>query len=674
MAGEMKSDLTYRTISLRADAPGTLNTEDRSVEAVGSTEDPVEVFDYERWEIIPEVLLMSGCILPANRQVPLLDTHMRYQTQSVIGSYRGMKIETDSLLGRAHFSAAPEAEGPWTKVREGHLTDFSVGYRVGEAVWIPAGEKQKIKGRDFDGPLRVVTKWTPRELSVCPIGADQRAKARSIPTKEKDKMDELRKFLVSLGMKEDATDDEMRAFQAEIKRKATEAPKAPETPAKPVDTDAERAEAVRAERARITEISEMCRTWEVPTETVSKLIDEGQTVDAAREQVMAYLEKKKKDPVLPDSGGRATLIFDERDKFREAAEGAVLIRSGIPGEHDKILGARDLAGYSLVEMARHSLVLANKSPHGNALEMVGRAMTTSDFPYILANVAHKSLFTGWETAEETWNQWCATGSVSDFKTHYSPRVSEFSDLEEIPEDTEYKHGSRTEAQESYQIATYGKLATISRQAVINDDLNAITMNFMGMGEAAARKIGDLPYAVLTANEDMGDSTALFHATHGNFVDDGSGAAPGIETIAAGILAMKSQTDLQGLRRLNIRPQFFLAPAALEGVAEVFFRSEKFADEDTIATDSSLAATRTNPYSGTYFTRIYETRLDDNDTAAWYLAARKGKTVTVFFLNGVQTPYMEQQAGWEVDGTEFKVRIDAGAKAMDYRGLYFNDGN
>ena len=35
--------------------------------------------------------------------------------------------------------------------------------------------------------------------------------------------------------------------------------------------------------------------------------------------------------------------------------------------------------------------------------------------------------------------------------------------------------------------------------------------------------------------------------------------------------------------------------------------------------------------------------------------------------------MEMQAGWTVDGVEYKVRIDAGAKAMDWRGLYKNAG-
>lgn len=666
-------NLTYRTLSVRQDGPGSIDMENRSVEVIGATEDPVEVFDYERYAIVPEILLMSGCRIPETRQVPLLDTHMRYESKDVLGSYRDMKIDGGNLLGRSYFSKAAEAEGTWVRIQEGHLTDFSVGYRVNESVWIPEKEKQTVEGREYTGPLRVVTRWTPKELSVCPIGADQRAKARSYinPEKKEKEMDKLREFLALLGMPAEATEDEMRAFMDDIKARAVK----PEPKKEPeVDPEKERSEAVRAERERITEISAMCRQFDMPEKDMAKMIDDNVDIHKARELVMTHIANKKEDPAPPD-GHRYDTGKDEKEKFREAAEGAVLIRSGIPGDHNKIVGASDLSGYSLVEMARHALLVNNQSQKGNPLEMVGRALTTSDFPYILANVAHKSLFTGWDDAGETWQEWCDTGRVSDFKTHYSPRISEFDDLDELGELEEYEYGNRTEAQESYQIATYGKMVGISRQAIINDDLNAITRNFMGMGEAAARKVGDLPYAVLTGNPDMGDSNSLFDASnHSNLVAHGSGAAPGITTLDAAFLAMGTQTDLKGKRRLNIRPMFFIAPLALRGAAEVFFRSERYVDTDTIATDSSLAATRVNTYSGDLLKRVYDARLDDNDAAAWFLAANKGKTVTVFFLNGNQTPYMEQQQGWSVDGTEFKVRIDAGAKAMDWRGLYMNDGN
>jgi len=173
-------DLSYRKLPIQKDAaggPATLNIDARSVEVVGATETAVEVFDYERWEVIQEILLMDGCEMPSSRQVPLLDSHQRYGSASVLGSYREMDITGGQLMGRAFFSAAPEAEGPYTKLREGHLTDFSVGYRVIASTWVPDGETAVIAGRSYKGPVRVTTRWRVKELSICPIGADELAKA-----------------------------------------------------------------------------------------------------------------------------------------------------------------------------------------------------------------------------------------------------------------------------------------------------------------------------------------------------------------------------------------------------------------------------------------------------------------------------------------------------------------
>ena len=52
--------LTTRKMSLPGSAPSSLNEEARTVDAVMTTEAPAKVFDWERWEIVDEVLLMDG--------------------------------------------------------------------------------------------------------------------------------------------------------------------------------------------------------------------------------------------------------------------------------------------------------------------------------------------------------------------------------------------------------------------------------------------------------------------------------------------------------------------------------------------------------------------------------------------------------------------------------------
>lgn len=678
-------------------APKSIDEKTRSIEVIGATETPSQVWDPQRFEIVTETLLMSGCELPPERQVPLTIEHYR-DAQAVIGSFTDMHIEGDQLVGRAVFSSAPDVEPFWIKTREGHLRRFSVTYPsdTRESVWIAEGQTGVVAGKTYTGPILVTTRWQPKSLGLVLYAADEHATARGAAsgaaplagepsvkpetTQGGRNMDKrLRAFLERHGLAPTATEDEALAYleiigdalgrsgNGAVPPAAAAAATADQARSQ-ADLERERAELVRAERERVAEIHALCRRFGM-VEMADKLIEDGTSVDAARKAVLEKLDLEK---IQTPSHRPATIVADAWDKFRSAAEDAILIRSGQKVQ-TPAPGAMDLAGYSLYELARHSLIVSNKPAGGSKLEMVGRALTTSDFPLLLANVANKSLFAGWESAQETWSEWCAVGSVSDFKTHHLPRISETSDLDEIPENAEYSYGSRTEADETFKIATYGKLLAISRQAIINDDLAALTDIPMAHGEAAARKVGDLPYAVLTANAAMGDGYALFSSQHHNYVASGSGAAPGIATIAAGILAMGTQKDLAGKRRLNIRPVYFIGPKALEGVAEVFFRTDRYSDSNTVATDSSMASTRVNPYSGTVFTRIYDARLDDDDTATWYLAASKGRTVKVFFLGGQQRPYMETRQGWTVDGVEYKVRIDAGAKAVDWRGLYCNEG-
>lgn len=677
-AESAETTINYRSapFNFRADGFSTLDEKERSVEIVMATEAPAIVRDWDRGAI-NEVLLMSGAQLPASRQLVLLDTHSRYDTASVIGSVRNINIAGDKMIGRAYYSSAPEAESPWIKTREGHLTDYSIGYRVDEAVWIPEGQTQSISGKVFNGPLQVVTKWTPRELSAVPIGADQYAKARADiqpknnNTKEETQMDpKIRAMLEAKGLPATATEDEALVFMSRMEVK-TEKPADAGDKKAAADVDKIRAEATGELRETIREIDALCAKYECQ-DMARELIISGKSLADAQRAIMDEVFKRAQKQNI---GTGIEITADARDKFRAAAEHGLILRAGYKLEKP-VAGAQDLRGYTLVEMARECLRVTGQDHRGSSKEMVGRALTTSDFPNILANLATKSMQAGWDEAQETWPIWVGEGSVSDFKTYYDNGLSEHDDLDEIPDSGEIKMGGFTEkSPETYAIKSYGKKFKVTRVMIINDDLGALTAMPAKRTEAANRKIGDVVYAILTGNGTMGDGYSIFDATyHTNDAASGYRSAPGIANLAEAIKAMKSHKDIAGKRRLNIRPNFFLAPVALEGSAEVFFRSERFSDNSTVATDSSFASTRVNPYAGNYLTRVYEPRLDDDSAYAWYLAGPKGKTIKVMFLNGQRGPILEMtQPGFSVEGFEYAVVIDVGAYATDYRGLYRNEG-
>ena len=221
--------------------------------------------------------------------------------------------------------------------------------------------------------------------------------------------------------------------------------------------------------------------------------------------------------------------------------------------------------------------------------------------------------------------------------------------------------------ETVQLATYGKLFSITRQAIINDDLSAFTRIPMNMARAAKRTVGNLVYAILTGNPTMADGIALFHASsHGANLGSGGGSVLAVAGLSAGRVIMMKQTGANS-EALNIQPSYLIVPVALMDTARVTVGSE-------FDPDTANKIQRRNPVAGMCEV-VAEARLDAASATAWYLAADPNMfdTIEVQYLDGNDAPYLEQKDGWNVDGVEMKVRIDAGVKALDYRTLYKSAG-
>lgn len=327
----------------------------------------------------------------------------------------------------------------------------------------------------------------------------------------------------------------------------------------------------------------------------------------------------------------------------------------------------------MYELARASLERGGqKTSHLDKMGVVAAAFThsTSDFTDLLADVANKAMLKGYEEADETFQKWTSVGSLPDFKPGKRVDLNTFPALDAVAEGAEYLYGTVGDRGETIQLATYGKLFSITRQAIINDDLDGFTKLPRSMGRAAIRTVGNLVYAVLTGNPNMADGVALFHANHANLP---TGAAISTAAIDAMMAAMRKQTD--GVSTLNIRMAYLLCPVALEGTALTVANSEY--EVGTLDTTNKLSGkNNTTPnYVRGRFEVISDARLDVASTAVWYGAAspQTFDTIEVAYLDGNQAPTLEQQAGWGVDGVEFKVRLDAGVKALDHRTLAKNAG-
>lgn len=213
-------NIRYRSaiIPSNPDGPTTYDPATGSFELILATQDPIPMWDDERMDVIPEILLARGCRIP--KKVPMLDSHDRWSTRSVIGSLRNFRREDAAITARAYFSSVPNAEEVKTKYLEGHLTDFSAGYAYNpkDIRHVPKGEEANFGGQTWRGGeygLNVVIGWDIREGSCCALGADPAAKARSgrtrLPSRPESMDIALRRLLERCGLPSEAS--ETRAWE-----------------------------------------------------------------------------------------------------------------------------------------------------------------------------------------------------------------------------------------------------------------------------------------------------------------------------------------------------------------------------------------------------------------------------------------------------------------------------
>lgn len=428
---------------------------------------------------------------------------------------------------------------------------------------------------------------------------------------------------------------------------------APVAPAAPVVDPliAARAQVQAEENARRTAISAAFAPFASTQADLLQacLNDMNITAAQAEKKLLAKLGESTTptaDPMAHINVGNGNLIGDSVRNCVEARTG-----------HAKAEKENKFVGMPLAELARASLIHRNIGIAGlDRMGIVGLAFThsSSDFGSILGDIAHKSMLRGYDEAAETFQLWTAKGTLTDFRPATRVDLSTFPNLSKVAEGAEYTYGTVGDRKEQIVLATYGKLFSITRQAVINDDLAVLERIPRSMGRAAIRTVGDLVYAVLANNPKMADGKALFHADHGNLLP-----AAGLSTARLDEALSAMQTQKEGDAVLNIMPKYWLVPVALRSTANALVNAEY----DPALVDAKVP----NPVKGLVEV-IADARLDAQSKINTYLSADPAvhDTVEVAYLDGNETPFLEQQQGFTIDGAAFKVRLDAGVAPMSWR--------
>lgn len=666
-------------LSLRADiGPQSIDEAERSVEMIFTTGAGVRRRDWWTGKEYIEVLSLEPKAIRLNRLndgAPLLDSHSAWSVADQLGGVIPGSVELmkKSVVGRVRFSRRESVDGVWRDVQDGIIRNVSIGYRIYRFEETQA-EKDEI-------PTRTAIDWEPFEVSMVPIPADAGAKVRSGESTDANPCEIVQARAADVisvkpakaPKKEDKMDPTRNGQDPEpqfLREPDPLTPPATPPPAEPPEPD-ERKLAAAAERERVMKIRTACK-GRFPRSFEDELIASGEPYEKCADRI--FTELNKQDVANePRQGPRVDVVGDDPLVHARAGIANALLHRVAPERFKLEDTGRPYRGMSVLDIGRAFLsargVRTTQLSRSDLVDaMLSRAgmHSTSDFPYLLEDVAQKNLRSAYEAAPQTWLPIAAPVNLSDFKPSRQLQVGDAPGLDEILEHGEFTFGTITEAKETMTLKTYGKIFAITRKSLINDDLNAFGMVPAAFGRKARDKESDLAWAQITGNPAMGDGNNLFDATnHSNYT--ASGTAIAVASLGVGRTSMRKQTGIDGATPLNLAPVYLIVPAAKETIADQFV---------TLITPADSA--KVNPFGPngrTPLTVIPEPRLDADSGTSWYLACPVAQAPVLYYgtLDGQAGPDLRQEEGFGIDGLKFRCRLDVVFKAADWRSIYKNAG-
>ncbi len=572
--------------------------------------------------------------------LPLLFNH---DTSKPIGRAENIQLVDGVLRGDVTFSENQLAEEVFKDVKGQFLRDISIGYQI---------EKYK----DVAGGIEA-QRWLPYEVSIVTVPADTSVGInRNHETSEEKIMGDENNENGNKTIVQEVGAQHKLGVQAGALQ------------------EQERANGIRAlfsphiTVAQAPELMERC------------LSDCNVSIDGARTALLDLFSVGYK-PTAAAGETRTEVGQEDSEKFGDAISDAICVRGGLEADQKVIdnVNSGEFRSYSLTAMARAMAEHNGMNIKGmDAKQLVGQSFirsvgghSTSDFPSILANVGNKAVAKGYALADTTWSKWAFSRPVSDFKTVDLVALSEFSNLEIKPEGGEFKYGTMTDKKEQLKVHTKAKGFSITREAIINDDLGMLTVAPQRMGQAAARSVEQLAYETLTSNPVLiEDGKTVFISDHKNIGSAGAIAEGTISELIQlmamqqGILSNKSVAkNKRSTQLLNILAKYLIVPVSLKIEAERLMMAEFVSADLQPNMVRGALEVIASPY------------LDQVSSTAYYSLADQNvnDTVIMAFLNGKQTPTVESQNGWNVQGIDFHVYIDVGAAWGDFRGAAYNAG-
>lgn len=540
--------------------------------------------------------------LDASGQVPLLADHDA-RVGGVVG-HGEASVAGGRLIVAGIMSGTGDAARQIVEMTTGGFSfQASVGVEPVEHERVQPGEKVEVNGRTLSSPrgFALVKQGRLREVSITPLGADPGTRVSIAASHRKTKGQSMNTDVQNIDEQAIRADERDRMNRIE-------------------GLCARPASGWGIEQARIDQLKASALAGEITEQDLSA-------------QLLTLLREAR--PKVATSALRPAQVVSHATMI----EAAFLSRLGLTALGEKTLGplamehGASLKANHALDLCRAALVFEGQEAPRGREELVRASLSTYSLPVALGNLAKKVLLDSYNDSPATWRAFCAVRSVSDFKKNTAIRPSFTTPLEPVAPGGELKHGTIGEWFTEYQVDTFGKMLSIDRRDLINDDLGVFDETARALGRAAMRKLSDLVYEVLLAN-----AGGFFAAPNGNYLE-GAGSALSFDALASAITLMLVQRDDEG-NDLDLRPRTLLVPPELQTSAKALLESEFIQQiaENTPTGNSLRKAVSIEVEPRLSNSTKFGAAASDKH---WYLFTNPNAVpMVVAFLEGKQTPTVE----------------------------------
>ena len=593
-----------------------------------------------------------------------LEVNYAHSSYSGVGHAEKIEIKENKLYASGVVSRENETA---KDISQSGINGFpwqaSIGATIQEYFFVQPNEKINVNGQSFDGDIYVISKSELRHISFVEAGADGETSA-VIAAMAAQYNNPTKTGAIKMTEKNKEPQEQVKVEAA--KSEAKPDVKASEPKTEDITTEI-RAEAVK-EISRIQKIKDVCPDAEIQ----AKAIGEGWTVEKSElEYSKSELSKirasrpdtKNIEPKKENSNVDAKIF--EINAMRAAGIPSAKIEAKYSEQQLEAADKTRRQGLTELIEAASGVPLGRYPRDAQGQKTwLQAAFSSMSLPGILGNVANKLLWEGYNSVDQSWREIAKVSSVSDFKESERYRLTEAMKFEQVAPDGEIKHGQVGEVKYTNKAETYGKMISITRQMLINDDLGAFADIPAAMGIGAADGLNEIFWAIWLAN-----GSDFFGDTNNNIVE-GTAYVLSMAGIAAAKAKFMAQTKPNG-SPLGMRPEILLVPTELEDTALQLMQSEML-NETTTANKPKPA---TNIYRGAF--KVVSTPYLSNSaihtnasSTGYYLLGNPQRVpcIDVAFLNGVDKPTIEQaDADFNTLGIQMRGYYDFGVALQDFRG-------